>query len=122
MLRAPLRVDPNNPHQRQLKIDQERAADPECYDINTKLQNGLINDGEHDDMDDFNKLSSFIKNLELLTGPDSETLAQELTTESNKILNCLARNILKHLQDEGPRGGKSRNRRNKNKRTKRNKY
>ena len=65
---------------------------------------------------------SFVKNLELLTGPDSETLTQELTTESNKILNCLARNILKHLQDEGPRGGKSRNKRNKNKRTKRNKY
>ena len=53
MLRAPLRVDPNNPHQRQLKIDQARAADPECYDINIKLQDGLINDGEHDDMDDF---------------------------------------------------------------------
>jgi hypothetical protein len=65
-------------------------------------------------------LSSFIKNLELL-GADN-TLAQELNTESNKILNCLARNILKNLQDEAPRGGKSRNRRSKNKRTKRKRY
>ena len=53
MLRAPLRVDPNHPYQRQLKIDQARAADPECYDINIKLQDGLINEGEHGDMDDF---------------------------------------------------------------------
>ena len=42
-----------------------------------------------------NKLSSFVKNLELLTGPDSETLTQELTTESNKILNLFSKKYTK---------------------------
>jgi hypothetical protein len=99
------------------------SEDPECYDTMTKIGEGILGGGENEtDFDTFNRLSSFLKNLEELRGGPIDAEIGEINTESKKILTCLAKNILKILQNEGSHGGKTRNRRNKNKRTKRNKY
>jgi hypothetical protein len=110
--------------QQRQQRQQSRDSDPECYDLLRNLPE-LLESDMNPYIDYFNKLSSFKNNLdEALSSGESEPLTEEINVKTQKIIDCLAKKInqdlTKAITPSG--GGKTRNRRNKNKRTKRKRY
>jgi len=104
--------------------EERRAEDPRCFELADNL-NTLLESEYNPSIDYFNTLSSFVKNVnQELRGTDLEPLIEDINEKSKIIFQCLAKQIDQHMTDfiTPHMGGKSRRqKRHRNKRTKRNK-
>jgi len=104
--------------------EERRAEDPRCFELTDNLYT-LLDSHHNPSIGYFNTLSSFVKNVnQELRGTDLEPLIEDINEKSKIIFQCLAKQIDQRMTDfiTPHMGGKSRRqKRRRNKRTKRNK-